>query len=113
MKQQIVRLGLAAAFAMGAVLSAVAHDGHDHIVMGTVIAVDAKRLELKTPSSEVLSITITAKTTFVRDKKKVAAREVQPGRRAVVNIGNGEDPLIAREIQIGAASTVAAPSPIH
>ena len=104
MKQQIVRLGLAAAFAMGAVMSAAAHDGHDHIVMGTVMAVDAKHLELKTPSGEILSIAISAKTSFVRDKKKVAARELQAGRRAVVNIGNGEDPLIAREIQIGASA---------
>ena len=27
---------------------------------------------------------------------------VQKGRRAVVDIGNGEDPLIAREIHVGA-----------
>ena len=88
--------------------TAFAHDGHDHLIMGTVTARDDKHLEVKTPSGEVLSIAVTDKTTTVRDKKKIAFKEVVVGRRVVVNIGNGEDPLIAREIQIGSAP-VAAP----
>ena len=85
-------------------LAAAAHDGHAHIVMGTVTAVDAKRLEMKTPSGEILSIAITAKTSVLRDKKKAAMRDVQVGRRVVVDIGNGEDPLVARGIQVGAVA---------
>ena len=91
-----------------------AHDGHAHIVMGSVTAVDTKHLELKTPGGEVLSIAITPKTKVVREKKKASLRDVQVGRRAVVDIGNGEDPLIAREIQIGVAAAVpGAPAPVH
>ena len=86
-------------------LVADSHDGHAHIVMGTVTAVDAKQLGLKTPSGEILSIAITAKTSVLRDKKKAAIRDVQVGRRVVVDIGNGEDPLVAREIQVGVAAT--------
>lgn len=86
--------------------AALAHDGHIHTIMGTVMARDDKHLEVKTPSGEVLSIAVTDKTTTVRDKKKVAFSEVQVGRRVVVGIGNGEDPLIAGEIQVG----VVAPS---
>ena len=78
-----------------------AHEGHDHIIMGTVTARDAKHFEVKTPSGEVLSIAVTDKTTVTRDKRKIAFEGVQVGRRVVVNIGNGEDPLIAREIQVG------------
>lgn len=81
-----------------------AHDGHAHIVMGTVASVDAKRLGVKTPSGEILAIAITEKTLVLRDKRKAALREVQVGRRVVVDIGNGEDPLVAREIQVGAAA---------
>ncbi len=79
----------------------IAHDGHIHTIMGTVMARDVKHLEVKTPSGEVLSIAVNDKTTTVRDKKKVAFSEVQVGRRVVVGIGNGEDPLIAGEIQVG------------
>ena len=82
--------------------AALAHDGHAHKIMGTVTAREAKHVDVKTPSGEVLSITITDKTTVTRNKRKVDIAEVQAGRRVVVDIGNGEDPLIAREIQVGA-----------
>ena len=81
---------------------AIAHDGHIHRIMGTVTARDAKHFEVKTPSGENLSIAINAKTTATRNKRKVSLDEVQVGRRVVVDIGNGEDPLIAGEIQVGA-----------
>ena len=96
------------------VRAGAAHEGHAHIVMGRVTAVDTKHLELKTPSGEVLSIAITATTKVVREKKKASLREVQVGRRAVVDIGNGEDPLIAREIQVGVGAAVpGASAPVH
>ena len=99
-------LGVAAAILV-AVGAASAHDGPTHTIMGTVTALDAKTIKVKTPSGEVLSIAITDKTTTLRAKKKIAFKEVQVGRRVVVDIGNGEDPLITREIQIGAPTPVA------
>ena len=89
-----------------------AHDGHVHRIMGTVTARDAKHIEVRTPSGEVLSIALTPKTSALRDKKKVDVKEVQVGRRVVVDIGNGEDPLIAGEIQVG-ATLAAAPADAH
>lgn len=77
-----------------------AHEGHAHTVMGTVTALDAQVIKVKTPSGEVLSIAITNKTSVLRAKRKVPIADVQVGRRVVVDIGNGEDPLIAREIQV-------------
>lgn len=98
------RIALVAAVALALAGSAAwAHEGHVHTIMGTVTALDAKLVKVKTPSGEVLSIGITDKTSVLRAKRKVAIAEVQVGRRVVVDIGNGEDPLIAREIQIGAA----------
>jgi hypothetical protein len=79
-----------------------AHDGHVHKIMGTVTARDERHIEVKTPGGENLSIAITPKTTATRDKRKVPLSEVQVGRRVVVAIGNGEDPLKAGEIQVGA-----------
>ena len=79
-----------------------AHDGHAHKIMGTITARDDKHVQVRTPSGENLSIEVNAKTVVTKDKKKVGLAEVQTGRRVVVDIGNGEDPLIAREIQVGA-----------
>ena len=98
---------VAAAALVLAAPCAWAHDGHAHLIRGTVTALDAKHFEVKTPSGEVLSIAITGKTSVLRAKHKVAIAEVQVGRRVVVDIGNGEDPLIAREIQVGVAQAAA------
>lgn len=83
-------------------VAAWAHDGHAHKIMGTITARDDKHVQVRTPSGENLSIEIDAKTVVTKDKKKVGLSEAQTGRRVVVDIGNGEDPLIAREIQVGA-----------
>lgn len=100
----IAALGAAVLTLLVAVPVALAHDGHIHTVMGTVMAVDQKHVEVKTPSGEVLSIALNEKTTFVRAKKKIDPAELKVGKRVVIGIGNGEDPLIAGEIQIAAAS---------
>jgi hypothetical protein len=92
------------------VAPALAHDGHTHRIMGTITAVDAKHLEVKTPSGENLSIQITDKTLVTREKRKLALDQVKKGGRVVVDIGNGEDPLIAREIQVGATKIVEDPN---
>jgi hypothetical protein len=89
------------------VRSVRAHEGHTHTVMGTVMGRDAQSVQVKTPGGETLSIAVTDKTTVVRGKKKASIAEVLKGSRVVVDIGNGEDPLIANEIRLGvvAAST--------
>ena len=87
--------------------SARAHEGHTHTIMGAVTGRDAHSLHVKTPGGEVLSIAITDKTTAVRGKQKAAIADVQKGSRVVVEIGNGEDPLMAGEIRLGAAPVAA------
>jgi hypothetical protein len=104
----IAAIGAAVISLLAAVPVALAHDGHIHTVMGTVTAVDEKHVEIKTPSGEVLSIALNEKTTFVRAKKKIDPAELKVGKRVVIGIGNGEDPLIAAEIQIAAASAAPA-----
>lgn len=84
-----------------------AHEGHTHTIMGTVMVRDAHGLQVKTPGGEILSIAITDKTGVVRGKQKAAIADVQKGSRVVVDIGNGEDPLIASEIRLGAAPSAA------
>jgi len=95
-----VAMVLAAALVIPAALRA--HPGHSHKIMGTITARDAKHMEVKTPGGENLSIEINAKTLVTRDKRKVGLAEIQVGRRVVVDIGDGEDPLIAHEVQVGA-----------
>ena len=85
----------------------LAHEGHTHTIMGTVMGRDAREMQVKTPGGETLAIAITDKTTVLRGKQKVAIADVQKGSRVVVDIGNGEDPLIANEIKLGAVPSSA------
>jgi hypothetical protein len=102
MSRRIASSALAAALLLWTPV-ARAHDGHVHWIMGTVTQADATHVVVKTPGGETLSIAITPKTTVTREKKKVPLTEVRAGRRVVVDIGNGEDPLIAGEIRVGVA----------
>lgn len=103
----IKALGAALVFLLFvAIAPALAHDGHTHRIMGTITGVDSKHLDVRTPGGEILSIQINDKTLVTRAKRKIAVDQVKKGARVVVDIGNGEDPLIAREIQLGATKIV-------
>lgn len=86
----------------------LAHEGHAHKIRGVVTALDARYVQVKTPGGEILSIAINATTTIRHERRKVAIGQLQVGRRVVVDIGNGEDPLIARDIQVGVMQPIAA-----
>ena len=105
MKSTWVTVALAACLIVPGTL--FAHPGHVHKIMGTVTARDAKHLEVKTPSGEILSIAVTDATKVIRAKKKASFDDVVTGRRVVVDIGDGEDPLVAREIQLGETKSAA------
>ena len=87
--------------------AAWAHEGHAHTIRGVVTGLDARHVDVKTPGGEILSIAINARTTIRHERRKVAITELQVGRRVVVDIGPGEDPLIARDIQVGVAQPIA------
>lgn len=94
---------LAAALVMPAV--ARAHEGHAHKVLGTVSAVTANTVEMKTPEGKVVTVTLNQKTTFARGKQKVDATAVKVGERVVVVVPSEKD-------MIATIVTMAAPTPI-
>jgi hypothetical protein len=85
----------------------VAHPGHDHKLMGTISAIDKNMVTVKTTEGKDMTFEITPLTTFKRGKTKGAAADLKAGMRVVVNIGNGVEPLKAKEVQYTAATTTA------
>jgi hypothetical protein len=100
MKRVVLTAAMVLVLGAGA---AWAHEGYTHTIMGTVMARDATHVDVKTPGGEILSIVLNGKTVVMCEKRKASISDVQVGRRVVVDIGNGEDPLIAGEIQLGVA----------
>jgi hypothetical protein len=87
-----------------------AHKGHDHMVMGTLtmIAPDhvmVKVMDPKTKQESVKTIALKPTTKILKGTPATAAKatELVVGNRIVVNIGEGKEPLAAKEIRIGAA----------
>jgi len=88
------------------VASVLAHEGHDHKILGTVTEIAADKLVVKATKDGALStVAIVAATKITRGTKKAAATEITVGDRVVVNVGAGKEPLTAKAIQIGAATT--------
>ena len=97
---------IALAFATAPVTSMLAHEGHDHKLLGTITEVAADRLVVRGTKDGALStIAIVATTKITRGKTKLGTGDLKVGDRVVVNIGNGKAPLSAKAIQVSPAAT--------
>lgn len=98
-------LFVAVAAALLAPAMPLAHPGHDHKLMGTISSIDKNKVMVKTTEGKDMTFEITPLTAFKRGKQKGAASDLKTGMRVVVNIGDGVEPLKAKEVQYSAATT--------
>ena len=87
---------------------ALAHPGHDHKLMGTITSIDKNKVVVKTTEGKDMTFEITPLTTFKRGKEKGAASDLKAGLRVVVNVGDGVEPLRAKDVQYTATTTITA-----
>ena len=81
----------------------LAHEGHDHKVMGTVTMAAADHVMLKDKDGKEVMIKVT-KETKIKSKTPMKVEEIQAGTRVVVNAGMDKDKtLTAKSIEVGAA----------
>jgi hypothetical protein len=88
--------------------TAIAHPGHEHKLLGEIVAVDGDRVTIKTNDGKERAFEVVATTTFLRGKQKGAKEDLKAGLRVVVTVGDGKEPLKAKRIQYAAAATAAA-----
>ena len=104
-KTWIVAGALVASLAGAAV--AIAHEGHAHKILGTITAVAADRVEMKTPEGKMVTVTVNAKTTYARGRQKVDATSLKVGERIVAEVAS-EKAMIATAVTMAAVMPVAA-----
>jgi hypothetical protein len=85
----------------------MAHPGHDHKLMGTISSIDKNKIVMKTTEGKDMTFEVTPITAFKTGNKKGAQGDLKAGMRVVVNVGDGVEPLKAKEIQYSAATTTA------
>jgi hypothetical protein len=96
-------IALALAFFVALAGPLLAHGGYTH-VMGTVTAVDATHVEVKTTAGKMVSMKLSDATTYKQEKGGAAATaaDLKVGQRVLVDAkGHGAD-LEASEVRIGA-----------
>ena len=85
----------------------LAHPGHDHKLMGTITSIDKNKVAVKTTEGKDMTFEVTPITTFKNGKQKGMQSDLKAGMRVVVNIGDGVEPLKAKEVQYTTATTTA------
>lgn len=97
---------------LAAPLPGLAHEGHQHRLMGTIKSIGATQLVLvttdaKTKQEKEVNVALTPKTRFRRGDTTMQRDALKEGERAVVTVGDGKDPLKATEVRVGAAKPAA------
>ena len=100
---------LFAVLALGLLAPAVpmAHPGHDHKLMGTISSIDKNKIVMKTTEGKDMTFEIVPITSFKRGAQKGMQTDLKAGMRVVVNVGDGVEPLKAKEVQYSAPTTTA------
>lgn len=94
MQRVAALLGLLMALAVPAGL--LGHEGHDHVVMGIVTAVDADHVEVRTHDGKVVSAHLTKDTKYFKGQEPATLTDVKEGIRAALRLtGEGKTPTAA------------------
>jgi hypothetical protein len=85
---------------------ALAHGGHAH-VMGTVTAIAADHLEVKTKDGKTVTVPLAKTTLYSKGKQKATPADVHTGDRVVVHLGAGG---AAEEVRLPSGKTTVKPT---
>ncbi len=81
----------------------LAHDGHDHKVLGTITMAAADHIMLTTTEGKDMTILVTPETKVTKGKATLPAADIAVGTRVVVITISEKDVVRAKQIQIGVA----------
>ncbi len=104
-------------------ICSVAHEGHEHVLMGIVQKIDGKTLEVKvrdekTKAEHVLAVVLNEKTEVLRGDRPSTVNDVKVGERIVVRAvmtrdSKGKDVYTARRLQVAARPASAPEHPVR
>ena len=86
--------------ALGSGRQVLAHEGHDHKVMGTVTMAAADHVMLKDKDGKDVTIQVT-KDTKIKAKQAIKVEDIKVGTRVVITVVTEKEKMTAKEIQVG------------
>ncbi len=85
--------------------SVVAHEGHEHKLMGTVTMAAVDHVMMKDKDGKDVTVKVTKETT-VKAKTAMKVADIPAGTRVVVTATEGKDKsMTAKSIEVGVAAT--------
>ena len=104
MKRLVATVLALAVLALGSGVRLLAHEGHEHKVMGTVTMAAADHVMLKDKDGKDVTVKVT-KDTKVKATPAVKVEEIKVGIRVVVTAVEQKDKsLAAKTIEVGAVA---------
>lgn len=100
MRREIVAMTLITAAALAG--RALAHEGHEHKVMGKVVAIDENTITVEAVDGKKVAGVLSADTRYLRDKTPAARSDVKLGERVVVVIVQEKDVQRVKQVLLGA-----------
>ena len=85
--------------------TAMAHEGHEHKVLGKVVAIDDKKIEVETTDGKKVTGVFSAETKYTRDKATAARSDVKVGDRVVIVVVQEKDVQKVKEVLLGQATS--------
>ena len=86
----------------------LAHEGHTHVLMGTVASIAGNRVEMQTTDAKkkvsVVSMMLRDDTVIRRGTTKAAVSDLKVGERIVVDAEQERDLFVARTIRLPVAA---------
>jgi len=62
----------------------LAHEGHEHKVMGKVVTIDEEKIEVVSTDGKKVAGVLSSETKYLRDKTPAARTDVKVGERVVI-----------------------------
>jgi hypothetical protein len=104
MRKGFVAMALAALVAASGLASA--HEGHEHKIMGKVVTVDEKKIEVESTDGKKVSGVLSADTRYLRDKTPTARADVKVGERVVIVVVEDKDKVQnVKQVLLGAGAS--------
>jgi hypothetical protein len=81
----------------------LAHDGHDHTVMGTISSIDGTNLMVKTADGKMTMVMMDGKTKITQGKATLGAKALKVGDRVVASGPEEQSMIMAETVKVGVA----------
>jgi hypothetical protein len=79
-----------------------AHEGHEHKIMGKVVAIDDKTIEVEATDGKKVAGVLSAGTKYLRDKTAAARTDVKVGERVVIVVVEEKGSQNVKQVLLGA-----------